>query len=89
MKSFLLKISSPEGDLFCGDAISLIVRGTEGELAVMAGHIPFVTVVAPCDCKIELEDGTELIGHTDGGILSVSSNAAILLSGSFVWNEKT
>ena len=88
MKTFTLKISSPDGDLFSGEVVKLNVRGTEGELAVMAGHVPFVTVVAPCDCKIELEDGTEMRGHTDGGILSVASGAATLLSGSFVWKEK-
>ena len=58
MKTFLLKIASPEGDLFSGEAVRLCVRGTEGELAVMAGHISFATAVKPCDCKIELEDGT-------------------------------
>ena len=60
MKSFLLKISSPEGDVFSGNAVNLSVRGTEGELAVMAGHVPFVTAVKPCDCKIELESGEEI-----------------------------
>lgn len=86
MKSFLLKISSPEGDVFCGDALKLSVRGTEGDLAVMAGHIPFVSYVKSCDCKIELEDGTEKIGHTEGGVLTVSKEKVILLSGSFSWN---
>ena len=86
MKSFLLKISSPEGDVFCGDALKLSVRGTEGDLAVMAGHIPFVSYVKSCDCRIELEDGSEKIGHTDGGVLTVSKEKVILLSGSFSWN---
>ncbi len=86
MKSFLLKISSPEGDLFCGDAVKLSVRGTEGELAVMAGHIPFVSYVKPCDCKIELEDGAEKIGHIQGGVLTVTKDKVILLSGDFFWN---
>ena len=87
MRSFLLKISSPDGDLFCGDALSLCVRGTEGELAVMAGHIPFVTSVKPCDCKIELADGGEKYAHTDGGILTVSNEKVVFLSGSFNWKE--
>ena len=47
MKAFLLKISSPEGDMFRGDIVKLCVRGTEGDLAVMAGHIPFVSYVKP------------------------------------------
>ena len=72
MKAFLLKISSPEGDLFCGD--------------VMAGHIPFVSYVKPCDCKIELEDGSEKIGHIQGGVLTVSKDKVILIAGDLVWN---
>ena len=85
MKTFVLKISSPEGDVFCEEVVKLSVRGTEGDLAVMAGHIPFVSYVKPCDCKIELEDGEEKIGHTDGGVLTVSKEKVILLSGSFSW----
>jgi len=87
MKSFLLKLASPEGDLFSGEVTMLRVRGTEGELAVMAGHIPFVTSVKPCECKIELEDGTERVGRTDGGILTVSDEKTVFLSGSFEWIE--
>ena len=87
MKTFLLKISSPEGDLFCGDAVKLTVRGVEGDLAVLAGHIPFVTSVKPCDCKVELEDGDLRIGTTDGGLLTVSGEKVVLLSGSFTWKN--
>lgn len=86
MKAFLLKISSPEGDLFCGNVAKLSVRGTEGDLAVMAGHIPFVSYVLPCDCKIELEDGSEKICHIRGGVLTVAKNKVILLSGDLTWN---
>ena len=85
MRSFLLKISSPEGDVFCDNAVKLCVRGTEGDLAVMAGHVPFVSYVKPCNCKIELEDGSEKIGHTQGGVLTVSKEKVILLSGMFIW----
>ena len=88
MNTFLLKITSPDGDLFDGEAASLVVRGTEGELAVMAGHIPFITSVKPCDCKIETEDGTEKIGHTDGGLLTVFKEKTVFLSGSFVWKKE-
>lgn len=85
MNTFLLKISSPEGDLFSREAVRFSVRGTEGELAVMAGHIPFVSSVKPCDCRIQLDDGSEKVGHTDGGILTVSKEQVVFLSGSFTW----
>jgi len=63
----------------------LTLRGIEGELAVMAGHIPFITSVKPCDCKVIMEDGTEKIGRTDGGLLTVSKENVTLLCGSFRW----
>jgi len=85
MNSFLLKISSPEGDLFCGNAVKISVRGTEGDLAVMAGHIPFVSYIKPCKCKIEFESGDEKCGYLKSGVLSVSKDKVILLSGDFTW----
>ncbi len=83
MNTFLLIVSSPGGDLFRKQVVAIYLRGTEGELAVMAGHIPFVTTIKPCDCKIALEDGSEITAHTDGGILTVSNEKTTYLTGSF------
>ena len=90
MNTFRLIIASPDGNLFDGQAYMLTVRGSEGELAVLAGHVPFVTTVVPCDVKIELADeaADDRIGHTDGGLLSVSRDAVTLLSSSFRWVEE-
>ena len=85
MKAYKLVISSPEGDLFRDEAVMISVRGVEGDLAVMAGHIPFITAVKECDCVIELENGDIKTGHTDGGILNVAHDTVTLLSGSFEW----
>ncbi|MBR4288419.1 MAG: hypothetical protein IKT50_03165 [Clostridia bacterium] len=87
MNTFPLKISSPEGDIFCGEAVSFRARGTEGELAVLAGHIPFVSYIKPCECKITLAGGDEKLAQTGGGILTVSQEKVIFLSGDFVWKE--
>ncbi len=85
MNTFPLKISSPEGDIFSESVTSISVRGVEGELCIMAGHIPFVTPVKACDCRIVLDNGTERTGRTDGGILTVSKESTLFLSGSFEW----
>ena len=57
MNTFPLTISSPDGDLFRGEVSSLVVRGTEGELAVLAGHVPFVTAIRKGRCSVEDSDG--------------------------------
>ena len=86
MRTFSLTMSSPDGNVFSGEVVSVTLRGVAGDLMIMAGHIPFVTSVKPCDVRVELENGEEKVGHMDGGILSVSGEATTLLSGSFRWN---
>ncbi len=85
MNTFKLNITSPEGKMFSDEVQMLTARGVEGDLAILAGHIPFVTALQPCSCKIVLPDGNEKTGETDGGILTVSQEQVMLLSGSFKW----
>ena len=85
MNTFKLSITSPDGELFSGEVLRIILRGAEGDLAIMAGHIPFVTTVKSGECRILLEDETEKTGYADGGILTVSAEKVTLLSGSFHW----
>lgn len=85
MNTFHLVIASADGNFFDGEAVSLSLRGSEGDLAIMAGHTPFVTSVKPCECRIELADGSKKSGHTYGGLLTVDKDKTVLLSGSFHW----
>ena len=85
MNTFMLNITSPDGKLFEGEVQMVTARGVEGDLAILAGHIPFITSLQPCDCKVVLEDGSEKIGTADGGILTASPEKVNLLSGSFQW----
>lgn len=87
MRTFPLTVSSPDGNVFSGDVASVVLRGAAGDLMVMAGHVPFITSVKPCDVRVTLSDGEEKTGYTSGGILSVSADGTTLLSGVFRWNE--
>lgn len=85
MKVFRLVISTPNGNIYDADAVRISLRGSEGELAVMANHIPFVTSVKPCRCRIALADGTVKEMDTGTALLSVTSEKVILMSGSAKW----
>ena len=87
MKTFKFVISTPDGNLYEGDIVKVSLRGSEGDLAVMANHIPFVTSVKPCECKIELEDGTVKPLNVERGLLSVTTESVTLMSGSAKWKE--
>lgn len=83
MNTYKLVVSTPDGNAFDGEAVMLSVRGTEGELAVMAGHIPFITAIKSGNCKIILPDETEKTAETAGGILTVQTDKTTLLCSNF------
>ena len=85
MKTYPLLISSPDGDLFRGEAQELIVRGTEGELAVLAGHIPFVTAVVKGRCVVVTAEEERKEGTIDEGILTVDTDRVTLLTSGLNW----
>lgn len=87
MKTFHLTVASPDGNAFSGEAVKLDVRGTEGELAVMAGHIPFVTSVVKGTCAVWTDESTKRTATLDGGLLTVGADAVTLLSGSFRFDQ--
>lgn len=80
MNTFPLIISSPDGDLFRGDAEMIILRGTEGELAILAGHIPFVTAIVPGRCVIVNAEGERKEGTVTGGLLTVDKDKVTVLT---------
>ncbi len=83
MNTFHLIVSSPDGNLFEGDVVKLDVRGTEGDLAIMAGHIPFVTSIVEAPVVIHLENETKKKATAKGGLLTVGKDIVTLISGSF------
>ena len=85
MKNFKFVISTPNGNLFEDEIVKVSLRGSEGDLAIMANHTPFVTAVKPCSPHIELEDGTVKNFEIERGLLTVSSDKVILMSGSAKW----
>ena len=87
MKTFKLTVSSPDGNIFDGEVTKLDVRGVEGELAIMAGHVPFVTSIVKAPCTLWFEDDSQKTATTDGGLLTVSADSVILIAGSFKFDE--
>ena len=88
MNTYQLTIATPDGNRFEGEVIGLFLRGAEGDLAVLAGHVPFITSVQAGQCRIHLPDDDEKSATLDGGLLTVTADKVTLLSGSFQWDEE-
>lgn len=86
--NFKLKIVSPDGVFFDGDAYQLSIRAIDGELAVYHGHIPFLTAVAIGECRVYPEQGkAPLRAACCGGLLNVTPDAVLLAPTTFEWAD--
>ena len=84
---FRLAVSTSDGRKFDGEAQKIVLRGVEGEFAVLADHAPFMTLVAPCRCVITDAEGKETAANISSGAFLVSGNVATLLVGKYEMTE--
>ena len=87
MNAFPLRIVTPDGMEFEGQAEELIVRTTTGDLGILAGH---VNCVAPLGMGMAtiLIDGKKRYGACIGGMLSVMDGKATLVPTTFEWADE-
>ncbi|MEI6494568.1 MAG: F0F1 ATP synthase subunit epsilon [bacterium] len=69
-----VKIYSLRGTQYEGDAVSINAMTEAGEITVLDHHRPLVTILKPCDLRVEEKDGTKKIIPALGGFLEVGEN---------------
>ena len=80
MSTFNLTVVSAEYKIFSGSVKSIQASGIEGELGILAGHIPLLTAIKPGIVKITLENGNEEVIYVSGGFLEVQPNIVTVLA---------
>ena len=86
MKPFHLTIVTPDGEIYDGQAESLIVRSIAGDVGILADHADFVTALGMGLAKVTV-DGTQRRAACIGGMLSVSKGEVTLVATTFEWAE--
>lgn len=69
-----IKIYSLRGIQYEGEAVSLNVMTEAGEITALDHHRPLVTILKPCNLKVEEKDGTKKIIPVTGGFLEVGED---------------
>lgn len=86
MNEFPLKIVTPAGLRFDGQAQQLIVRTTGGDVAILARHVNYVAPLGMGEASITV-DGQKRYAACMGGMVSVVGGAVTLVPASFEWAE--
>lgn len=86
MTSFPLKIVTPDGLIFDGQAEEVVVRATSGDLGILAGHINCVAPLGMGRATI-VTDGKRRYAACIGGMITVVDGRVTLVPTTFEWAE--
>lgn len=87
MTPFKLKIVTPDGLIFDGDAEELIVRTTAGDVGIQARHINYVAALG-MGRAVVVTGGERRTAACIGGMLSVVDGEVTLVPTTFEWSDK-
>lgn len=82
-KRFQLDIVSLEQSIFSDKVEGLIVTGKSGELGILSGHAPLLTLLKPGEIRI-FKEGKEEPFYISGGILEVQPHIVTILADTII-----
>lgn len=75
-----LDIVSAEREIFSGLVEMVVVTGELGEIGIVPGHAPLLTVLKPGEVRLTLPDGAQDIYYVQGGLLEVQPRSVTVLA---------
>lgn len=80
MATLHCNIVSAKETIYTGDISMLVAAGIEGEVGILPGHIPFITLLKPGTLNIKTADGNDDMVYISGGVLEVQPNIVTVLA---------
>ena len=66
-------VVTPEREVWAGEAHTVVARGVDGEVGILAGHVPMMVQLAIGPLRILREGAGDLAAVIDGGFMHVAS----------------
>ncbi len=86
MRSYHLLVVTPDGAVFDGECESLLVRTSDGDIEILAGHMDYMASLGTGRARI-LTGGVSKFAACSGGFLTVSGGEVKLVSVTFEYKE--
>jgi len=79
MDKFKLEILTPDGVIYDGDAVGVVLPGEEGEFGVLAGHASLTTLLEAGVVDVEKEDKSVESIVINWGVAQVNEGKVVIL----------
>ncbi len=86
MKKFKIQIATPEELFYDGEADTLIIRTTEGDVAILYNHEPLVSAIAIGEMVIKNGD-VKKVAAVSEGFITVDEEKTIVIVDTAEWAE--
>jgi len=75
-----VELVAADRTVWSGAATMVIARTVEGDVGVLRGHAPLLSLLADAVVEISAEEGETIVAAVDGGFLSVAGDRVSILS---------
>lgn len=79
MSNFNLKLITPEGEGYEGEVSEASIPTPDGQITILANHMPLITLVAPGEIDIKTGNKEHYLA-TEGGVAYVANNLLKILA---------
>jgi F-type H+-transporting ATPase subunit epsilon len=73
-------VVSVSGSIFSGEISMLIADGVAGQMGILPGHTPLVTLLKPSTLRVQDANGNEEQIYVSGGVLEVQPHVITVLA---------
>ncbi len=80
MSALKVSVVAVDQKIWSGEAKSLVAKTTEGEIGILAGHEPVLSLLVDGIVRVESLDGSKLEVNISGGFLAVDNNNVRVLA---------
>ncbi|WP_296244356.1 MULTISPECIES: F0F1 ATP synthase subunit epsilon [unclassified Psychrobacter] len=80
MATLQCRVVSAREELYSGEISMLIASGTEGEIGILPGHTPLITLLKPGAMRVQTPNGEEEVIYVSGGVLEVQPKLVTVLA---------
>ncbi|MBO5906651.1 MAG: ATP synthase F1 subunit epsilon [Clostridia bacterium] len=86
MRAFKLTVVTPDGLAFSGEAESILVRTTDGDVEILRGHADFLATLSIGRTRI-IEGGKSRLASSAGGFITVTAGEVKMVATTFEFAE--
>lgn len=75
-----VRVVSADHEVWTGEASMVVAKTLEGEIGIMAGHVPVLAILSTGEVRVSLPGGESIKAAAEDGFLSVENDQVTIVA---------